>query len=187
MADPGAARPLQAGEVERLYRQHGPKLLQFIRRQVGEAAVAADLLQDVFVRLLRAGAQLRGDGGMRAYLYRTANSVIAEHYRVRGLRRTVPLGTEDEEDSSDGPPGNLQAQEDAAGRSETRSRVERSFGRLGVRDRTLLWLAYVEEMSHEEIGNVVGVGTASVKVLLSRSRARLSAALSAEGVRGDAS
>jgi RNA polymerase sigma-70 factor (ECF subfamily) len=187
MADPGAAQPLQAGEVERLYRQHGPKLLQFIRRQVGEAAVAADLLQDVFVRLLRAGAQLRGDGGMRAYLYRTANSVIAEHYRVRGLRRTVPLGTEDEEDSSDGPPGNLQAQEDAAGRSETRSRVERSFGRLGVRDRTLLWLAYVEEMSHEEIGNVVGVGTASVKVLLSRSRARLSAALSAEGVRGDAS
>jgi RNA polymerase sigma-70 factor (ECF subfamily) len=170
------AAPLQVEHVERLYRQLGPKLHQFIRRQVPEPAIAADLLQDVFVRLPRAGVQLRSDGEMRSYLYRTANSVVAEHYRVRSLRRTVPFVAEDgDEDARDHPPGLQVQDEDTAGAGQRRARVERGFSRLGVRDRTLLWLAYVEEMAHAEIAAVVGVNAASVKVLLSRARARPSA------------
>jgi len=37
----------------------------------------------------------------------------------------------------------------------------------------LLWLAYVEEDTHEEIADALGVKRGSVKVLLSRARARL--------------
>jgi len=44
---------------------------------------------------------------------------------------------------------------------------------LKPRERALLWLAYVEEDTHEEIADALGVKRGSVKVLLSRARARL--------------
>lgn len=169
---------LQTADVERLYREAGPKLHQFIRRQVPEPAVAADLLQDVFVRLIRAGAERRSDGEMRSYLYRTATSLIAEHYRVRKLRRTVPFVPEDDQRE---PQMQVHDEADAVDRGKLDSRTGHGFAQLGIKDRTLLWLAYVEEMSHADIGATVGVRTASVKVMLSRARTRLAAALKAMG------
>lgn len=176
--DPGArGARLQNADVERLYRQIGPRLHQFIRRQVPEPAIAADLLQDVFVRLIRADVERRSDGEMRSYLYRTATSVIAEYYRVAKLRRTVPFVPEDEEHESQ-----MQVRDAGGSGHELKSQIDRGFGRLAVRDRTLLWLAYVEEMSHADIGAAVGVGAASVKVMLSRARTRLAEALAAMGL-----
>lgn len=173
---PGAR--LQTADVERLYREVGPKLHQFIRRQVPEPAIAADLLQDVFVRLIRAAVEQRSDGEMRSYLYRTATSVIAEHYRVRKLRHTVPFVPDDQHE----PQMQVHDDADAVDRREQKSRTGQGFAQLGIRDRTLLWLAYVEEMSHADIAATVGVGTASVKVMLSRARSRLAAALTAMGL-----
>jgi len=180
LEQPGApGTRLQTADVERLYREAGPKLHQFIRRQVSEPAVAADLLQDVFVRLIRVGAEQRSDGEMRSYLYRTATSVIAEHYRVSKLRQAVPFVPED---SQREPQTQVHEEVDAVDRRELKSRIERGFAQLGIKDRTLLWLAYVEEMSHADIGATVGVGTASVKVMLSRARTRLAVVLTAMGL-----
>ncbi len=154
-----SASPLQAADIERLYRELGPKLHQFIRRQVAEPAVAADLLQDVFVRLIRARIDMRSEGEMRSYLYRTATSVIADHYRVAQLRRTVPFIAERFESEPA-----IQVQDDNPDR-RLKSQIERGFHRLDVRDRTLLWLAYVEEMNHADIGSAVGVGTVCATAL----------------------
>lgn len=168
---------LQATDVERLYREMGPRLHQFIRRQVTEPAIAADLLQDVFVRVMRANVEQRSDGEMRSYLYRTATSLIAEFYRTARVRRMVPFVAELEEHEPQ-----LQARDDAGNAQELRSQLDRGFAQLAAKDRTLLWLAYVEEMNHADIAATAGVGTASVKVMLSRARSRLATALAAMGI-----
>jgi len=173
-----AAPRLQAADVERLYRGIGPRLHQFIRRQVGEPAIAADLLQDVFVRLLRASVELRSDGEMRSYLYRTAASLVADHYRVQRMRGTLSVPPEEAEVAA----GMHAAPEQDPDTGQLRAQVEKGFARLAVRDRTLLWLACVEEMSHAEIAAVVGVGAASVKVMLFRARERLGVVLRAMGL-----
>ena len=54
-------------------------------------------------------------------------------------------------------------------------------GENGPRDRSLLWLAYVEGCSHREIAEVMGIKPASVKVLLSRARERLAPMLQRGG------
>jgi RNA polymerase sigma-70 factor, ECF subfamily len=168
---------LQTADIERLYRVIGPKLHQFIRRQVPEPAMAADLLQDVFVRLIRAEVDIRSDGEMRSYLYRTATSVIAEYYRVAKLRRMVPFVPEQIESEPA-----MQVHDDTGDARQLKMQIDRGFSQLAVRDRTLLWLAYVEEMNHVEIGAAVGLGTASVKVMLFRARQRLAAALREMGL-----
>ena len=50
---------------------------------------------------------------------------------------------------------------------------------LNTREQTLLWLAYVEGESHQEIAHALGVKTASLKVLLYRARRRAVALLNA--------
>jgi RNA polymerase sigma-70 factor (ECF subfamily) len=63
-----------------------------------------------------------------------------------------------------------------------RSGVEKALGGLGVRDRAILWMAYVDGASHQEIADAVGVGTASVKVILFRARKRMAEALAGLGI-----
>ena len=52
-----------------------------------------------------------------------------------------------------------------------------AWGALTQREQQLLWLAYAEEFSHSEIAGITGLAPASIKVLLSRARARLKAGL----------
>ena len=113
------------------------------------------------------------------YVDRAGAGVIAEHYRVRKLRRTVPFVPEDDQRE---PQMQVHDEADAVDRGKLDSRTGHGFAQLGIKDRTLLWLAYVEEMSHADIGATVGVRTASVKVMLSRARTRLAAALKAMGI-----
>ena len=51
---------------------------------------------------------------------------------------------------------------------------------LKPKQKTLLWLAYVEGFTHHEIADVVGVNASSVRVLLSRARAELAGKLGDE-------
>jgi RNA polymerase sigma-70 factor (ECF subfamily) len=58
--------------------------------------------------------------------------------------------------------------------------VTRAMAQLPARERSMLWLAYAQGASHEEISEVVGVGRASVKTLLFRARRRLASLLTAK-------
>jgi RNA polymerase sigma-70 factor (ECF subfamily) len=53
------------------------------------------------------------------------------------------------------------------------------MGRLKPRERSVLWLAYAQGWTHEEIAASVGVKAASMKALLHRARRRLAALLAA--------
>ena len=49
------------------------------------------------------------------------------------------------------------------------------WSRLSMRQRQLLWLAYAEGFTHEEIAAITGLAPAGIRVLLSRARARFQA------------
>ena len=56
---------------------------------------------------------------------------------------------------------------------QQRSDLGRVLERLKPRERELLWLAYAEGASHKEIGEVLGVGATSVRLLLFRARQKM--------------
>jgi RNA polymerase sigma-70 factor (ECF subfamily) len=58
------------------------------------------------------------------------------------------------------------------------------FDALSAQDRALLWLAHVEELSHREIGIVLGVKEQSVKVMVFRAREKARVLLEKAGFRG---
>lgn len=147
-----------------IYAGTHDRLWTYVFRLTGERALADDLVQDAYCRLLALPAAHVADGAERAYLYRIATNLVTDHHRRRtrlGARLKALLFAAE---TTSEPSGDLQA----------------IFDRLPRRDAALLWLAYVNEHDHREIAEILGVRPASVRVLLSRARARLSELLQPE-------
>ena len=125
----------------------------------GNAALADDLLQEAFCRFLQAAAPLGDDDHRRRYLFKIAGNRLKAHWRRR------------RETSRAAPPDGVSASPETA--VARRSDVTRALAGLTGRDRQMLWLAYVEGASHEEIAGALGLERASLKSMLSRARSRL--------------
>ena len=154
-------------ELERLYESLGPRLLLYLERRTGDPALAADLLQDVFLRLLESPIRANSEAEAKSYLYRMAQSKLIDHARreQRDQRWRIWMRL-------------ASPTVEAVGGDD----IGKVFRTLKPRDATLLWLAYVEEMNHNEIAKVLGVKPASVKVLLHRARTELKGSVTRLGL-----
>ncbi|MBI4264197.1 MAG: sigma-70 family RNA polymerase sigma factor [Acidobacteria bacterium] len=99
-------------------------------------------------------------------LYRIATNLAHDAHR-RGRRQPAAAPLDARDDRAD------TRQDQVAERAGTRTDVARALARLRPRDRQLLWLAYAQEMSHQEIAEGLGLKTSSIKLLLWRARRRL--------------
>lgn len=147
-----------------LYAQLAPALRGYLARIGNDAALADDLLQETFVRLLQADAGHLTDQQLRSYLYRTATNLVRDRWRASQRERVVEL-----------------AVEPSATLTTDNLDVPRLFAKLTIRERSLLWLAYVEGCNHREIAERLGFSTLGVRVSLFRARKRFAAILARGG------
>lgn len=138
------------------YAAHHAGIWAYLLRLGASSALASDLAQDTFVRWLERDA--RFEGSARAYLYRVALHLFIDH--ARRSKREV-------------------AWDSVAEVADTQTPGERIpphlWKRLTLRERQLLWLAYAEGFTHDEIAAITQLASDSIRVLLSRARARFQA------------
>jgi RNA polymerase sigma-70 factor (ECF subfamily) len=151
-----------------VYRQTARPLWSYIRRVIGNAAEADDILQETFMRLLRHPVATTEPHELRALAYRIASNLMVDHWRR--TRRAKPAEASGERPRSDG-----------AAEADLRYDMQRTFAELGPQERALLWLAYVEGSAHREIAQALGVKEPSVRVLLFRARHKLARLLRDRG------
>jgi len=138
----------------------------YLARLTGDPSMADDLLQDTYYRFLRSGATHENEAHRRNALFTIATNLARDAYRRKSV---LPFFVSDNFE--------IPSREDAAGRFEKKTDLTRAMSSLRSRDRAMLWLAYVEGFSHREIATVLGMKTASIKLLLFRARRRLAAIL----------
>ena len=141
-------------------------LRAYVYRVVGKAADADDIVQEAFLRMLRANLANHDEEQWRRYLYRVASNLILDRWRRRKF----------EQDSA-----NMFELASRVPNYEDDATFARIFSELKPRERALLWLAYVEGESHEEIASSLGVGRRGVKVMLFRAKRHLRDLLRARG------
>lgn len=176
-------RRMDAAAFQVFYAKTAPGLRGYIRRASGNEALADDILQESYLRFLRADlfqfrdAQFRNahytdvtraDAPLKAYLYKIASSLLVDHWRrVKRERRwslSNFLGGE--------PVTNPESESDAM----------RFFRRLKPQEQLLLWLAYVEGFEHREIAAALRLKEKSVRVVLFRARKKLARTLEDAGL-----
>ena len=146
------------------YTRTSGMLWAYLARATGDAAGADDLLQEAYYRLLRATPVFESDDHRRNYLFRIATNLIRDRYR-RPRFDSAPLPENGDRD--------LAAAGDLAKQTQQRTDLQRALAQLTQRERDLVWLAYSQGSSHEEIAGALGLKTGSIKPLLFRARRKL--------------
>ncbi len=152
------------------YVQVAPTLRGYITRVCGDRAIADDIFQESFLKFLR---MVRWDAAgeqQKAFIFKIASRLIIDNFRqIKADPLDPARRTED--------PGRA-----AISRHEgLNPDIKGLFDALKPRDRSLLWLAYVEGYTHEEIAEMMGLKAKSVKVLLFRLRGSIAASLRGKG------
>jgi len=151
------------------YERNARGVWAYLVRLTGDRQLADDLLQETFFRFLRAAGTHESDAHRRNSLYMIATNV-ARDARRRSLVRLPFLSQHDPDLCGGGDP---------SGKADLSADLDRALQALSPKDRALLWLAYAEGASHEEIASAVGVRRSSLKSMLFRARRRLAALLGA--------
>jgi RNA polymerase sigma-70 factor, ECF subfamily len=134
----------------------------YLSRVTGDSQLADDLLQDTYYRFLRGRTNYQSEAHRRNALFHIASNLVRDTFRRRRTTPATVTATDIElGDASSG------------ARAEQKTDVRRAFARLRPRDRELLWLAYAQGSTHQEIADTLGLKTGSIKLLLFRARRRL--------------
>ena len=166
-ADSAETFVLREDEFRLLYDRTSRALWVYLHRLTRDAHLADDLLQETYYRFLRSSAIHESEQHERNALYRIATNLARDSHR-----RTRPMVSLDE-------PAGAALQRSAGDPAHgDRTDVHRAMGRMRDRDQQLLWLAYAEGSSHDEIAASLGLRPSSVRTLLFRARRRLASLLS---------
>jgi len=190
---------LQAGSEEAfawlIARYHQP-IYSLLARTVHDRADAADLTQDVFVKVFRGVGRFHGESTLRTWIYRIALHEASNQRRwwMRHKQQEIPIELE----IAEGPCGYpIKLKEalvdpsespfDVAVHAENRARVEAALSQVPEPFRTTLILRDIEGFVYEEVAEIQGVNIGTVKSRLVRGRACLKNILTSSRTARDAS
>ena len=165
-------------EFDRIFIAYSAPIYNYALRMIGDADRAADIAQDTFIKAYRKLHTLTDASSTRAWIYRIATNTAIDDMRRR--RNTVRMGGDDEPhvEQPDGGPG----PETQVLSGLLDERISRALLRLKPNHRQCLILSDVEDMSAQQIGEVMEMTNGAVRVLLCRARAEMRRLLAAEGL-----
>ena len=191
-----AARPeeatviaeLKAGSEEAfaslIAQYHGP-LYSLIARTIPDPCEAADITQDVFIKIYRGIGAFHGESSLRTWIYRIALHEASNQRRWWCRHKRKEITIDQELPSQDGESFHLKdmlvdQQEspfDLAANAELRAQVEDAVRKLPEPFQTVVVLRDIEGFGYEEIAEILNVNLGTVKSRLMRGRAHLKSRL----------
>jgi RNA polymerase sigma-70 factor, ECF subfamily len=140
------------------YERSAPRLFAYLLRVSGERSLAEDLLQEAYCRFLASKLPHMDEAAQQSYLFRIATNLMRDRWR---RHRESPMPEKLPEPASSSP------------QLDRQLALRQAFQQLKIRERKLMWLAYVEGSNHKEIAEATGMRPASVRPLLFRARRKL--------------
>ena len=156
---------------DRLYRHTREDVARTLFHLVGRNAEVEDLLQDTFIRLLKAVKGFRGECSFRTFLYRVCANVALSHLR---WRRRRPEDCFDVLPDSECP---SRTPEEEAQRQEAARLVQSALERLTPKKRIVFVYHQLCGMGPEEIAEAVGTSVNTVRSRLHHARMEFHEAL----------
>ncbi len=177
-ADPGSDEDLYRRYAEgdqRAFRvllnRHGGAVLGYLTRFFGDREMANDLTQEVFLRVISAAGDFRGESSFRTYLFRIVRHLCIDVMRSRGARPDArarsldgPVGSDpDGRSLAEVVPGKSLPGDARTLSGELSQALEAGLARLTDEQREVFLMREVEGLRFPEIAEVLGVNENTVK------------------------
>lgn len=146
-------------------------LWSFLRRYVGDAATAEDLLQEAFLRVVRGAREWKGEAKFSTWLYTIARNLCTDQARRAVHRKALSLdgpiggGSDGSPDTSLGErvPSKDQGADRSMMNRQLATEIDRAVAALPPEQREVFLLREVSDMPFAEIAQAVGASEPTVK------------------------
>jgi RNA polymerase sigma-70 factor, ECF subfamily len=162
--------------LSQLIAQWGAALHRFASRYVHNDTVAAEIVQETFVRVYQQRTRYRGDGSPSAWMFTIAANLCHNHRRWQSRHDTLPLVTTPGDVSGETSIEPVATDASPAERlvhAETAAAVRAAIDTLPHDMKVTLLLFEFDDLSYGDIARVVGCSPRGVETRLSRARAKL--------------
>jgi RNA polymerase sigma-70 factor (ECF subfamily) len=176
-----AYRDGDAGAFELLYQRHRSRLYRWLTHQCGSNAIAEELYQDIWLKVINARDGYEVSAKFTTWLFRIAHNRLVDHWRAGARTPAASAAPDDDEaddplDSLAGSP--LQEPHNDLERQRLGAALVRQIEALPAPQRETFLLAQETDMTLEEIASITGVNRETAK-----SRMRYALGKLREGLR----
>lgn len=154
---------------EELVQRHQDAVYSMALRYTPERSDAEDVAQEVFLRAFRSISAFRREAKFSTWLYRITYNLCVDWARKNRRGRFTWRTIEEDEEIAD---GRWNVEAEALSKSAA-AEIRRAADRLEERYRSVIMMYYYEDLSYEEIGEILGVQTKTVETRLYRARRML--------------
>ncbi len=156
-------------ELEVLFREHYDQIYRTAYRITGSPVDAEDVLQTVFLRLVRREGKLDLQPNPAGYLMRASINASLDIMRSRTRSKSIDMDDSAWEQLE----GTVVSPETAHQDREIRQLIQKAISKLGAKAAEMFVLRYYEGYGNREIAEMLGTSQMVVGVMLHRSRTRL--------------
>lgn len=183
-SDDDLVRRLREGDsaaFSTLVLRYQDRVYSLCRRLLGDPITAEDVAQDVFLALYRALPDFRGESSLSTYIFRVTVNHCKNRRTWQQRRRWDQHEPLEGLPSDDAPPRELPDEkagtDNALHRSEASEILGQALARLDEGERSIILLRDLEDLSYEEIADILELPRGTVKSRLHRARAELARVL----------
>jgi RNA polymerase sigma factor (sigma-70 family) len=170
----GRVRDGEVALLGELFERHHQRLFHFFLRLARSRQAAEDLVQEVFVRMLKYRHTFRSESEFVPWMFTLARNAATDLYRARPKELPQDPDAPEPEAPLAHPIAGLE-------RAEQEGRLRRALARLDPGKREILLLARFSELKYDRIAEQLGISEGAVKVRVHRAMKDLKAAFLADG------
>ena len=169
MTDELLMEAVKSGDLQQasaLFERYNRRIFNFLARMTMDRALAEDLTQNVFLRIIKYRNSYREGARFQSWIYQVARNVFSDHYQAHKNKFSDFVDVEKVSDY-------LQDPEDNEALDEREKLLQRSMALLSEEQRELLVLTRFQHMKYEDVAVVMDTTVANIKVKVHRAIAKL--------------
>lgn len=169
MTDELIMEAVKSGNLQQaslLFERYNKRIYNFLARMTMDRALAEDLTQNVFLRIIKYRSSYREGARFQSWIYQVARNVFSDHYQVQKNKFSDFVDVEKVRDD-------MPDSEESEMWDERERLLHQSMAKLAADQRELLILTRFQQMKYEEVALIMDTSVANIKVKVHRAIAKL--------------
>jgi len=167
LSDNALMQKVRNGDIDKmglLYERHHRQLFRFLYNMTRQKELSEDLVQNVFIRMLKYNDGFQGYGEFKTWMYRIARNTVYDHFK-KGKNMPVHADVKDYETRIAGE----QFTDAQIEKEQELKLLEFALEKLSTENRELLILCRFQELKYHEIAKILNTTEGAIKVRIHRA------------------